>query len=180
MANRPPRWIKTPAQIALDRSEIAKRYAAKGKRTVRGAWFAAIRLKELTRWLDHVNGAGIELDPDERNSETIVRVFVHHLIVLKDGARRASDWMALYAPSLSLRSREMLISEASHCAIYWTADKLAWKLGIRDALRTELKLTTIGAIDCNKDQRKARDRKRRAEAERARRAAAKANRVPTI
>lgn len=180
MANRPPRWIKTPAQIALDRSEIAKRYTAKGKRSVRGAWLAAIRMAELTRWLDHVNGAGAELDPNDKRSETIIRVFVHHLMVLREGSRRASSWMKVYCPWLSLRSQEMLISEASHCTIHWTADRIAWKLGIRDALRTELKLTTIGAIDFSKEQRKARDRARRAEAEKARRAARKADRVPTI
>lgn len=175
-----PKWIKTQAQIDLDRREIGKRYSKRGKQSLRGAWFAAIRLAELTRWLDHVNGAGAELDPDDSRSETIIRVFVHHLVVLRDGSRRAAAWMETYSPWLSLRSREALISEASHCTIHWCADKLAWKLGIRDATRTELMFTSIGAIDCNKEQRKARDRARRAQAERNRRAARKAKSVPTI
>jgi hypothetical protein len=176
-----PRWTKTAAQIALTRSEIAKRYAARGKTpTVRGAWLASIRLAELTRWLHHVHGAGIELDQDDPSSEQITRIFVHHLIVLKDGSRRAAEWMATYCPWFTLRSREALITEATHCTIHWTADRLAWKIGLKDALRTELKITTIGAIDMSKEQRKARDKARRAEAEKARRVARKAARVPTI
>jgi hypothetical protein len=175
-----PRWIKTPAQIQLERREIAKRYRKRGKPSLRGAWLAAIRIAELTRWLDLTNGAGTELDPDDKASETIIRVFVHHLVVLKDGTRRASDWLMLYAPWLTLRSREALISEAAHCTIHWTADRLAWKIGLRDELRTELKITTIGAIDCSKEQRRARDRVRRAQAEKDRRAARKASTVPTI
>jgi hypothetical protein len=180
MANRPPRWIKTPAQIALDRRERARRYKARGKPTVRGAWLAAIRLAELTRWLDHINGAGVELDPHDRNSETIVRVFVHHFVGLKDGSRRAADWMATYCPWFTLRSRESLITEACHCTIHWTADRLAWKLGVRDALRTELELTTIGAIDVTKAQRAQRRKAMQAAAQRALRAKRKADRVTTI
>lgn len=173
-----PRWIKTQAQVQLERREIAKRYRKRGKPSLRGAWLAAIRIAELTRWLDLTNGAGTELDPDDKASETIIRVFVHHLVVLKDGTRRASDWLMLYAPWLTLRSREALISEAAHCTIHWTADRLAWKLGIRDAIRTELEFTTIGAIDCSKEQRAKRRKAMQAAAQRTLRAKRKAASPP--
>lgn len=174
MANhRPPRWVKTPAQIALERREIAKRYAAGGTKTVRGAWFAAIRLAELTRWLEHTFGAGVELEPEDKRSETIIRVFVHHLIVLKDGPRRASDWMRLYCPWLALRSRETLISEASHCTIHFKARTLGWKLKLTDDLRVALAITTISPIDVSDDELQARRKAKRAALMRAARAARK-------
>src|ERR1041385_8510781 len=73
--------------------------------------------------------------------------------------------------------RERLITEVVQCPLKWAADRLAWKLRLTDAKRTELKITTIGAIDCSKDQRQARRRKAKAAREKSRRAA---NRVPTI
>jgi hypothetical protein len=140
---------------------------------------AAIRISELTRWLADVAGAGTELDASQW-SEGVARIFVHHFVVLSDGNRRAADWLDTYCPWIERRDREYLISHANHCPLKWSADKLAWKIGLTDARRAELKITTIGAIDCNRDQRKARDKARRAQRERDRRAAQRANRVPTI
>lgn len=140
---------------------------------------AAIRIAELMRWLEDTFGAGVELEPSAQ-AETIIRIFAHHFLCLPSGPRRLSDWYRTYCPWLALRDREYLISEATHCPLKWSADKLAWKLRLTDEQRGRLKITTIGAIDCNKDQRKERDRKRRAEREKARRAAKRATRVPTI
>jgi hypothetical protein len=55
-----------------------------------------------------------------------------------------------------------------------TADELGHRLGLTDARRTELGITTIGGIDCDKAKRKARRRKRAAARERARRAKTRA------
>lgn len=175
MVNRRPSLEVVNAK----RHEIKRRYEHHRKVSRRSRAMAAIRIAELSRWLDDAYGAGTELDATDQ-SETIARIFVHHLVVLSDGNRRAAQWLATYAPWISLRSRETLISEANHCPIKWTADKLAWKIGMKDEQRSALKITTIGAIDCSRDQRKERDRKRRAERERQRRAAIKAARVPTI
>jgi hypothetical protein len=169
----------TPELIAARKHEIKRRYEHHTRVSKRSRPMAAIRLAELTRWLDDTHGKGVELDPDSQ-SETTARVFVHHLVVLADGNRRAADWLATYCPWIERRSRETMISEANHCPIKWSADKLAWKIRLTDAKRTELKITTIGAIDCSKDQRKDRDRKRRAQRQKERRAAAKASRVPPI
>lgn len=175
MVNRRP----TPELEAARHREIKRRYEHHAKVSKRSRVMAAIRLAELSRWSDHEHGAGTELEPNER-SELIARIFTHHLVMLADGNRRAAQWLATYTPWITLRSRETMISEANHCTIMWSADTLAWKIGLKDALRTALKITTIGAIDFSKEQRKARDRKRRAERERNRRAAIKENRVPTI
>lgn len=169
----------TPELVAAKRWEIKQRYERHAKVGRRSRGMAAFRLSELSRWLDDEFGAGVELEPCDR-SETIIRVFVHHLMSLAQGPRRTSAWFHRYAPWLSLRDQEYLISEATYCPLKWSADKLAWKLRIKDEQRSRLKLKTIGAIDCNKDQRKARDRKRRADREKARRDAKRSKAVPHI
>jgi hypothetical protein len=159
--------------------EIKRRYERAPKVSKRSRPMAAIRIAELQRWLADLVGAGTELEPSNA-SEGIARIFVHHFVVLADGNRRASQWLAAYCTWISLPDREYMITEANHCPLKWTADKLAWKIRLTDAKRTELKITTIGAIDCNKDQRKARDKAKRAERERNRRAAQRASCVPSI
>jgi hypothetical protein len=176
MVNRRP----TPERIAALKYEIAKRYRRKvGKLGNRSRGLAAIRLSELTRWLDDSHGQGIELEPND-GSYGIVRIMAHHLGALPDSPRRITVWTATYAPWISPRDLERLISEVTQCPIKWSADKLAWKLRLTDAKRTELKITTIGAIDCNKDQRAQRRKQVKAQRERNRRAAKRASRVPTI
>jgi hypothetical protein len=151
----------TPELIQARKWEIRRRYehhARVGKRT---RSMAAIRIAELMRWLDDLIGQGVELDPSSA-TETIARVFVHHFVVLADGNRRAAQWLATYCPWISIADREYMITEANHCPIKWSADNLAWKIRLSDVKRTELKITTIGAINCNKDQRAIRRKQRRA------------------
>lgn len=172
MVNRRP----TPEQIAARQWEIKRRYSRKavvGKRT---RSMAAIRLSELTRWHDDAHGAGVELEPGEP-SIRLTRIFAHHMGGLPDMPRRVQAWIDRYAPWLSLASQERLIGEVAQCPLKWSADSLAWKIGLTDAKRTELKIRTIGAIDCNQAQRAERRRLAKVERERNRRAA---KRVPSI
>lgn len=130
---------------------------------------AAIRLAELTRWLDDVTGAGVELEPSD-HSIGVARIFAHHMGALPDMPRRVKAWIDRYTPWLSLASQEVLIAEVAQCPLKWSADKLAWKLGLNDATRARLKITTVGAIDCNREQRAERRKQAKAERERNRRA----------
>lgn len=168
----------TPQLIAARKWEIKRRYSRKAKVGKRTRPMAAIRLAELKRWLSDVIGAGAELEASEW-SEGIARIFVHHFVVLADGNRRAAEWLETYCPWISTADREYMITEANHCPLKWSADKLAWKIDLRDEQRTRLKITTIGATDCNRDQRAARRNRLKAERERARRAAKRAT-VSTI
>lgn len=140
---------------------------------------AAIRLAELTRWLHDTYGAGVELEPGPE-AEKIATIFAHHIAALANPERRIAQWLAFYAPSIPPLEQERLIGNALGKPIHWNADKLAWKLRLTDEQRSRLKIRTIGAIDCNREQRKERDRQRRAEAERKRRAAKRSARVPSI
>lgn len=175
MLRKPP----SPQLIAARKWEIKRRYERKAKVGKRTKSMAAIRIAELTRWLNDRCGAGAELEPGQW-AETIARIFVHHFVVLADGNRRAAQWLMERCPWISTQDREYMITEANHCPIKWSADKLAWKIGLTDAKRTELRITTIGAIDCTKEQRAQRRKRRNAERNKARRAAQRANSVSTI
>lgn len=167
----------TPQQIAARKYEIKRRYSRKAKVGKRSRGMAAIRIAELTRWLH--DEYGVELEPCER-SEMIIRIFAHHFMSLPDGPRRLTSWFGEYCPWLSLQDREYLIGEATRAPLKWSADKLAWKLRLNDAKRTELKITTIGAIDCNARQRAERRKRRNAEKQKARREAKRQSRVYSI
>ena len=140
---------------------------------------AAIRLAELTRWLHDTHGAGCELEPG-RDALMIAEIFAHHIAALANAERRIAQWLAFYAPSIPPLEQEHLIGNALGRPIHWSADKLGWKIKLTEDQRTRLKIRTIGAIGISKEQRKERDRIRRAEAERIRRATKRANRVPSI
>lgn len=163
----------SPSLIAARKWEIAKRYAHHAKVGKRTRSMAAIRLAELTRWLDDVHGAGVELDASEQSIQ-VARIFAHHMGSLPDTARRVQAWIDRYTPWLSLASRERLIAEVAGCPLKWSADKLAWKLRLTDQQRTRLKITTIGAVDCSREQRAQRRKAHRAELMRALRAKRKA------
>lgn len=136
---------------------------------------AAIRIAELQRWLGDIIGAGAELEPGKWSAD-IARIFVHHFVVLADGNRRAADWLATYCPWIDRRDSEAMITEANHCPLKWSADKLAWKIRLTDAKRTELRITTIGAVDVSREERTRRRKARQAELQKALRARRKAER----
>lgn len=147
---------RPPLELVKARQwEIRRRYAHHAKVGKRTKSMAAIRLAELVRWLNDAIGQGAELEPSQW-SEGIARIFVHHFIVIADGNRRAADWLATYCPWIATRDREYMITEANHCPLKWSADKLAWKIRLTDAKRTELRITTIGAIDVSAKERAAR------------------------
>lgn len=170
----------SPELIAAKQWEIKRRYEKRAKVGKRGRAMAAIRIAELLRWLADVIDAGHDLDEPSKWSEGVARIFVHHFVVLGDGNRKAADWLDTYCPWIERRDREHMITEANHCPLKWTADRLAWKIRLTDAKRTELKITTIGAIDCSRDERAARRKRQRAELMRRHRAARRQASVNTI
>lgn len=166
----------TSQQIAARKWEIKRRYSRKAKVGKRTRSMAAIRLAELTRWLDDTNGQGVELEPAEQSIAT-VRIFAHHMGGLPDAPRRITAWIDRYASWLDLASREVLIGEVTACPLKWSADKLAWKIRLTDDQRTRLKIRTIGAIDCNAEQRKERRKTEHAARQKRIRAAKRAQHI---
>lgn len=164
---------QSPNVIAARLWEIRRRYARHQKVGKRSRPMAAIRIAELGRWLDDSNGAGTELPPCDQ-SEGIARLFVHHFVTLADGNRRAAQWLDTYCPWISTPDREYMITEANHCPLKWSADKLGWKIRLSDDQRTRLKITTIGAMGISREQRAERRKAKRAELMRQLRARRKA------
>jgi hypothetical protein len=156
-----------PELVAALKWEIARRYARKAKVGKRTRSMAAIRLAELTRWLHDTHGAGVELEPGPA-ALMIAEIFAHHMAALANPERRIAQWLAFYAPSIPPLEQERLIGNATGKPIHWSADKLGWKIRLRDEQRTRLKIRTIGAIDCNREQREARRRANRRERDAAR------------
>lgn len=166
----------TPELIAARKWEIRRRYSRKGKVGKRTRSMAAIRLAELTRWLEDTQGSGVQLEPSDR-SIGIVRIFAHHMGGLPEAPRRISSWVATYAPWLAHIARERLISEVTSCPLKWSADKLAWKIRLTDDQRTRLKIRTIGAVDVTREQRAERRKQEHAARQRRLRAAQRAQHI---
>jgi hypothetical protein len=156
---------RPPLDLVIARKwEIKRRYSRKSKVGKRSRSMAAIRLAELTRWLHHTHGER-ELSPSD-SSINICRIFAHHMGSLPQADRRIASWLDRYASWIDVPSRERLISEVIACPLKFSADKLAWKIGLTDAMRTALRIRTIGAIDCTKEQRQARRKRQDAERKR--------------
>jgi hypothetical protein len=175
MANHRP----SPDLIAARKWEIKRRYSRKAKVGKRTRSMAAIRLAELTRWLEDTFGAGVELDPSN-DSIAIARLFAHHMAGLPDMPRRVKAWIDRYTPWLSLASQEVLISEVAQCPLKWSADVLGWKIKLTDEQRSRLKIRTIGAAGINNEQRAAKRKADNAARQRALRARKRAERVQHI
>lgn len=159
----------SPEQVAIRKAEIAKRYARKASKSfnAKPRTRAALRLADMTRYLD--DRFGKMRIPESDEGLMLVRIMAHHMGHLKDSTRRISSWLLQCAPWLPISEQERLITEVCECPLRWTADKLGWKLKLTDATRSRLHITTIGAIDCNKEQRSARRSEKKREYDRLRR-----------
>ena len=166
----------TPELITARKWEIKRRYSSKAKVGKRTRSMAAIRLAELKRWFDDQIGQGVELEASQW-SEGIARIFVHHLVVLTDGTRKASEWLGTYCPWINTQDREYMITEANHCPLKWTADVLGWKIRLTDEQRSRLKIKTIGALGINKEQRQERRKREHVERQKRLRAAKRAQHI---
>lgn len=135
------------ATIAFKRAEIADRYRRKNKRVS----MAALRISELQRIRRARYPQGI---PDTPDGRVMVRVIVHHLAVLQgDQRRRINGWLDEHAPWLTLADANALMVEVATKPRRWRADRLAWRLKLIAADRKALRITTIGAIDVDKQAR---------------------------
>lgn len=141
------------ATIKAKRAEIRRRYARKRPPFS----LTAKRIAELedlfhTRYRNTL--------PDDADGRACAEIMVHHLAGLRDDPRRSiPPWLEQWAPWLSIAAAKDLMADAILRPRRWKADKLAWRLKLTDADRTELGITTIGAIDIGKA---ARDQRRRA------------------
>lgn len=132
---------------------------------------AALRLHDLARLFRARYGVTL---PDDDAGRDDMMVAVNHCASLAHPLGRIDKWLGLWCPWMTLAERDAIATQAILHKQHWTADQLAWRLRLTDADRTALGITTIGAIDCSKAQRRKRRKARIAANARAWRAKRKA------
>ena len=128
----------------------------RGRRKRREPTMASLRLRDLGRvFRDRYGGV---LPDDDAGREDLV-IALHHLALLPPGASRAKalhSYIELWAPWMPDEEAQRLVAEVLDKPRRWKADTLAALVGLTMADRDRLGITTIGAIDCDKEQREAR------------------------
>jgi hypothetical protein len=143
--------------IKAARAEIAARYrrekAAK-KRDRLPANLACFRVRDLNGLFARRYGHTL---PDDDAARADVLIMAHHLA----GAALAGDpevkirrWLGLRAPWLAASEVAKIIGAVISSRKLWTADELAAELRLTATERADLSITTIGAIDMTKRQRR--------------------------
>jgi len=119
---------------------------------------AALRVRDLLKLMRARHGHTL---PNDATGRANAEIIAHHLAALPgDQQRRISNWLELWAPWMPIAQARALTTEATTKPKRWRADALAWRLHIIEIDRATLGITTIGATDCSKLERKARRKQR--------------------
>jgi len=147
-----------PGVQRLKRAEIKRRYQGpKVPWTWQGGWLTR-RVTEIEMVL--LDNYGSELPDDDAGFDDLRIVLFHMAKSKKHNERTMRSWITERAPWTLDDADELIRNALENEAKPPRADRLARMLGVTDAVRTRLGLTTIGAVDVTKRQRTAR-RKRR-------------------
>lgn len=152
----------SPELVAARQAEIARRYRRGARKRSSPRQLAVLRVHELGRLYKARYG---DVMPDDDAGRDDMMLVLHHLVGLPQGPRRCAVWLEQWAPWINIGDQRTMIAAAATSSRAWSADQLAWRLGLTMQDRTTLQIGTIGAIDCNKSQRtklrKAKDRERK-------------------
>lgn len=148
---------------------IARRYEHKSPKPRKPFSLCSLRIAELRRLFQARFGYVL---PDDNIGREHARAMAHHLAQRPgDAGHRIKMFLEIWAPWMSPAEVPGLIRTIVNRPRKFTADRLATLLALTDVERTRLRITTIGAIDLTKAERKARrskrDRERRREERRA-------------
>jgi hypothetical protein len=158
-------------EIIAKQHEIARRYAWRARQARRGTpsdirLITLVRLRELERVFQSRYGRHL---PDDDAGRDDLAIAAHHVAHLGgDVADHIVAWARMWAPWMAPEEAGELAERVMAKPIRWKADTLAWRLGLTDRERTELGVTTIGAIDVNQAARAERRKEKKREANRAR------------
>lgn len=121
-----------------------------------------LRLNDLARLFRHRYGTAL---PDDDAGRDDALVALHHLVRLRGHSGQAERWLDVWAPWLGEAERTEIIAGVTAEPQVWTADELAVRLRLTMKERTMLAITTIGAVDQTKaerrEQRREKDRLRK-------------------
>ncbi len=152
------------AQVEAAKVEIERRYSRKSKRRLRTSpQLAALRLADLAALFRARYGLTL---PDDDAGREDLYIALSHVATLAKSRDRMATYIEIWAPWLTVSEARQHINKALTEPGKWSADQLAWRMGLHAADRAQLGITTIGATDLNKAararlrKRKDRDRKR--------------------
>jgi hypothetical protein len=166
----------SPKDTAAHR-EIAQRYAwhrgamrrtlkIKPGETGKSKLMTWLRMAELDRLFSTRYGTIL---PDDDAGRGDLKVMAHHIARLQNPEPKIMAWARLRCPWANQIEVCKVITHVLACPRRWTADKMAWELGLTMAERSSLHITTIGALDSSVEKRKQLDKLRRREHEAAKR-----------
>jgi hypothetical protein len=139
------------ASVAARKAEVALRHGP--RRRDGRVHLAPIRIAELCRLFRYRWG---DILPDDDAGREDARIIAHHLAQLPgDQQRRIASWMGTWAPWMRLDEADRLIEAVLAKPFRWCADKLGKRLNLTEAVRTKLRITTIGSVDMTKAEREA-------------------------
>jgi hypothetical protein len=131
-----------------------------------------LRIQDLNRFFRYQYGTQL---PDDDAGREDMRVMFEHMVRLNNHLARMKAFASLWAAWMPPDEIERLIFEVNFDAPrYYGADELGDIIGLTDAVRTRLGITTIGGNDFDKEQRADRRKAKKAEDERERRRRLKA------
>lgn len=110
----------------------------------------AFRMRDICKILRRTYGHVL---PDDDAGRDDLYVAINHLACLPHPQKRIDNFIEIWAPWLSVGESKQITASAIISPEYWTADELAWRMGLTAAVRAELGITTIGAIDENRSAR---------------------------
>jgi hypothetical protein len=148
------------------RAEIARRYERAERPRVS---MATLRIAELRRLYRNRYGHVL---PDDDAGRDDAEIMAHHLAKRPDAERNIRVWLGLWCPWMADAELANITTRVIARPLRWRADRLAIQLNLNEAERRRLRITTIGAVDLTKEQRKARRRARDRALKEARRRAA--------
>jgi hypothetical protein len=155
-----------------ERAEIRKRYERRRKGPPVLGPPASVRVAEIGRVL--IDRWGETLPHDDAGADDAF-IMCHHLARRAgDPVVRMQDWLDQRAPWMPPADRQALIERVLARPLRWKADTLAKRLGPSAAVRTRLKIKSIGAIDQTSAERAEIRRLTKIEYKRNRRAARRA------
>jgi hypothetical protein len=156
---RAPDHPLTDAEKRIALAEIERRYAwheAQRRDANPSRILTITRVRELERVFADTYGSCL---PDDDSGWDDLVIMANHLAHFGGSPERIVarivEWASTCAPTFptdKVTARAKLIA-ANPCK--WTADKLAWRLGLTMERRTMLKIKTIGAIDVKREDRPA-------------------------
>lgn len=126
-----------------------------------------LRLNDLARLFRARYGTVL---PDDDAGRDDMLVALHHLVRLRGHTGQAERWLEVWAPWLGDEEISRVLADVTAEPEVWTADELAGRLRLTKQERTMLAITTIGAVDQTRaERREARREKDRLRKERIRR-----------